>query len=211
MLVGLGYAMHRQVSPRSSFITCLIVQLLQDRWKLSLKLIWVRFNRYSLKHVKQNYWQNLPRCPGYWPQAHAEPLQPRNVYVYLNTCGLLQINGNFQQCLCVHACRCVWVGEGERGGRWGDPRRFCAIWPVPSLQKLNRIAVSNWLWAGFVLPKPGPLIFAHRLSSGPDLLGYNLTWPSTTKSDPGRFRTIWSGLSMLKKKKKKKKIDAGNL
>ena len=44
--------------------------------------------------------------------------------------------------------------------------------------------------------KPGPMIPAHRLASGRDVCGQNLTRPS--RSDPGRFCTIRSRPSLEK-------------
>ena len=44
-------------------------------------------------------------------------------------------------------------------------------------------------------PEVGAMILAHRLSSGPDPFGQNLTQSARTKSDPGWFCTILSGMS----------------
>ena len=53
---------------------------------------------------------------------------------------------------------------------------------------------KNWQWASGILPELGAMILAHWLASGPDALGWNLTRPS--RSDPGRFCTIWSRPSL---------------
>ena len=44
-------------------------------------------------------------------------------------------------------------------------------------------------------PEASPIILAHRLASGPDPFGQNLTQSARTKSDPGWFFTILSGTS----------------
>ena len=62
MLVSLGYALHRQFSPRFSFIICLRFRLLQERLKFLLKLFSVYFGQYDLNDIK-DIRQNLPRCP----------------------------------------------------------------------------------------------------------------------------------------------------
>ena len=50
--------------------------------------------------------------------------------------------------------------------------------------------------AGKQWPEAGLMILAHRLASGPDTLGQNLTQSARTKSDPGWFHTVLSGTSV---------------
>ena len=45
-------------------------------------------------------------------------------------------------------------------------------------------------------PEAGPMVLAHRLSSGTDPFGHSLTKPSRTKLYPGLFCTIWSRPSL---------------
>ena len=71
-----------------------------------------------------------------------------------------------------------------------DPAWFCTRSSAPSLEE--RIRVWKWeIGYGLVAfcQEPGPIILAHRLASGPDAFGQNLTRPS--RSDPRRFCTIW--------------------
>ena len=50
--------------------------------------------------------------------------------------------------------------------------------------------------AGKHWPEVGRMIIAHRLASGPDPSGQNMTQSARTKSDPGWFCTILSGTSV---------------
>ena len=50
--------------------------------------------------------------------------------------------------------------------------------------------------AGKLWPEAGWMILAHRLASGPDPFGQNVTQSARTKSDPGWFRTILSRTSV---------------
>ena len=50
--------------------------------------------------------------------------------------------------------------------------------------------------AGKHWPEAGRMILAHRLASGPNPFGQNLTQSARTKSDPGWFCTILSGTSV---------------
>ena len=50
--------------------------------------------------------------------------------------------------------------------------------------------------AGKHWPEVGRMILAHRLASGPDPFGQNLTQSARTKSVPGWFCTILSGTSV---------------
>ena len=49
--------------------------------------------------------------------------------------------------------------------------------------------------AGKHWPEAGRMIIAHQLASGPDPFGQNLTQLARTKSDPGWFCLILSGMS----------------
>ena len=57
------------------------------------------------------------------------------------------------------------------------------------IQIRSRLAGKHW-------PEAGRMILAHRLASGPDPFGQNLTQSARTKSDPGWFCTIYSGTSV---------------
>ena len=50
--------------------------------------------------------------------------------------------------------------------------------------------------AGKHWPEAGRMVLAHRLASGPDPFGQNLTQSARTKSDPGWFCTVLSGTSV---------------
>ena len=50
--------------------------------------------------------------------------------------------------------------------------------------------------AGKQRPEADPMILAHRLASGPDLFGQNLTQSARTEPDTGWFCTILSGTSL---------------
>ena len=62
-----------------------------------------------------------------------------------------------------------------------DPGR---LWQTAA----ESLKVGRWKRAGCVLPEPGPMILAHRLASGPDAFGQNLTRPS--RLDLGQLYTI---------------------
>ena len=53
-------------------------------------------------------------------------------------------------------------------------------------------------------PEAGRMISAHRLASGPDPFGQNLTQSARTKSDPGWFCTRLSGSSVDERNRVKK-------
>ena len=77
-----------------------------------------------------------------------------------------------------------------------DPGRFCIMLSTMFAEERNLV----WKWETGSGPvascqKPGPVIPAHRLASGPDVLSQ--TRPST--SDPGQFCIAWS-VSSLKKR-----------
>ena len=60
---------------------------------------------------------------------------------------------------------------------------------------MDPICIRSGL-AGKHWPEAGRMILAHRLASGPDPFGQNVTQSARTKSDPGWFRTILSGTSV---------------
>ena len=51
-----------------------------------------------------------------------------------------------------------------------DPGWFCTIIMIQAVcgRTQPSLKVGNWKWAGCVLPETDPMIFAHRLASGPD-------------------------------------------
>ena len=53
-------------------------------------------------------------------------------------------------------------------------------------------------------PEAGRMISAHRLASGPEPFGQNLTQSARTKSDPGWFCTRLSGSSVDERNRVKK-------
>ena len=72
-------------------------------------------------------------------------------------------------------------------------RTFCyMVYPV-NMPDPIRILLGS---AGQHWPEAGRMILAHRLASGLDPFGQNLTPSARTKSDPGWFCTILSGLSV---------------
>ena len=79
----------------------------------------------------------------------------------------------------------------QLGRTKSDPGWFCTILFGASVEERNRV----WKWETGSGPvascqKPGPMIPAHRLVSRPEVFGQTLTRPS--RSDPGRFCTVWS-------------------
>ena len=81
-----------------------------------------------------------------------------------------------------------------------DQGCFCTIWIMIKTvcKKHNQV----WKWetgSGLVAlyQKQGLMILAHRLVSGSDVFGQNLTKPS--RSDLGRFFTVWSRPSLEKR------------
>ena len=76
-----------------------------------------------------------------------------------------------------------------------DPAWFCKIRSRLFVEEHNRV----WKWeTGSRLvafcQKLGLMVLAHRLASGLDAFGQNLT--RLSRSDPGRFCTIWSRPSL---------------
>ena len=79
-----------------------------------------------------------------------------------------------------------------------DPGWFCTILSGTSVEERNLVSKSG-TGSGPVAScqKPGQMILAHQLASGPDAFDQTLTRPS--RSDPGRFCTIWSTPSLEKR------------
>ena len=89
-----------------------------------------------------------------------------------------------------------------------DPGWFCTILSGTSAEKRNRV----WKWetgSGIVAScqKPGQKIPAHQLASRPDAFGQTRT--RTSRSDPGRFCTIWS-IPSLEKTELKRMREVGS-
>ena len=78
-----------------------------------------------------------------------------------------------------------------------DPGWFCTILSRTSVEERDQVWKLE-TGSGLVASCQtlGPMIPAHRLASGPDVFGQTLTRPS--RSDPGRFCTIWSMSSLEK-------------
>ena len=89
-----------------------------------------------------------------------------------------------------------------------DQGWFCIILSGTSVEEGNRA----WKWETSSRPvascqKPGPMIPAHRLVFRPDECSQTLTKPS--RSDPGRFCTVWS-MPSLEKTELKRKREVGS-
>ena len=79
-----------------------------------------------------------------------------------------------------------------------DPGWFCIILSGSSVEERNRVWKRE-TGSGPVAScqKPGQMIPAHQLASRSDAFGQTITRPS--RSDPGRYCTIWSMLSLEKR------------
>ena len=86
------------------------------------------------------------------------------------------------------------VGHGHLTGR---PSVVCCVLsaePSP-VNMLDLIGIRSGS-AGKHWPEMGRMIVAHRLASGPDLFGQNLTQSARTKWDPGWFCAVLPGTSV---------------
>ena len=74
--------------------------------------------------------------------------------------------------------------------------RYSTEQPISiTVNMLDPIRIRSGL-AGKHWPEAGRMILAHRLASGPDPFGQNVTQSARTKSDPGWFCTILPGTSV---------------
>ena len=103
-----------------------------------------------------------------------------------------------------------WLTSGLPGSVWPKPGTtwsartksalgwFCILLSGTSVEERKRV----WKWETSSRPvascqKPGPIIPVHQLAFRPDECSQTLARPS--RSDPGRFCTVWSMPSLEKR------------